>query len=47
MEELKAAQAWFLGLDDEQVKEVMLKAYRDHLAHVAEREALGFKWGVE
>ena len=42
-DEEKAAVVWWESLSDEDLKQLILKNYREHRA---EREALGFKWGV-
>jgi hypothetical protein len=47
VEEMKAAQKWFENLTDEEVKQLVVTPYRNHLKHVEELKALGFKWGVE
>lgn len=45
--EEQSAVKWWEGLSDEDLKQLILKSYRDHLAHIEELKALGFKWGVE
>lgn len=45
--EEQAAQTWWLSLGDDQLKEVIVEAYRNHLKNVEERKELGFKWGIE
>lgn len=46
-EEEKKAAAWFNGLSRDEVRELIVQSYRDHLKHTEELKALGFKWGVE
>jgi hypothetical protein len=42
-DEEKAAQAWWLSLSDEELKQLILKSYMQHQELLKE---LGFKWGV-
>lgn len=45
-QEQMEAVAWWSGLSDEDLKQLILQEYRRHLAHNEELKALGFKWGT-
>lgn len=44
--EEQSAVAWWSGLSDEDLKQLILKSYRQHLEHAEELKALGFTYGV-
>ena len=45
-DEEKAAQRWWLCMSDDQMLEVMVNAYREHIKHQTERKELGFKFDI-